>query len=124
MKRRWSVRRSRLKQNETLSKMEELSIILESKQSELDQKDELVKKVGEFNETVDKLKIELSETKEERDRLEERIEELEQESREKYEFESQRSGTPPGKSLKNSKHGQLLISDGRLLMFQIRWQTR
>ena len=57
--------------------MEELSIILESKQSELDQKDELVKKVGEFNDTVDKLKVELSETKEERDRLEERIEELE-----------------------------------------------
>ena len=82
----------------TISKMEELSIILESKQSELDQKDELVKKVGEFNDTVDKLKMELSETKEERDRLEERIEELEQESPEKYEFESQRSGTPPGKS--------------------------
>ena len=78
--------------------MEELSIILESKQSELDQKDELVKKVGEFNDTVDKLKVELSETKEERDRLEERIEELEQETREKYEFESQRSGTPPGES--------------------------
>ena len=82
--------------NKNFSKMEELSIILESKQSELDQKDELVKKVGEFNDTVDKLKVELSETKEERDRLEERIEELEQETREKYEFESQRSGTPPG----------------------------
>ena len=89
--------------NENWSKMEELSVILDSKQTELDQKDDMVKKIGEYNDVIDRLKSDLASANMERERLEaeariaeQRIEEMEIENREKYEFESQRSGTPPG----------------------------
>ena len=67
--------------------------MLAKRQSELDDKEDTMRALQERNDEVATLKIELASQIEQNQELREKID---QENREKYEYASERSGSPPG----------------------------
>ena len=78
-----------------LAQIQELSAVLDERQTQLDDKDEIMRTVQERNDQIAELKVELETQIEQRQALQDQID---QANREKYEFASERSGSPPGKS--------------------------
>ena len=74
--------------------MEQLSTVLDERQAELDHKDEIMRALQDRNDEIAALKIELENEVTEKQALQEQID---QANRDKYEYASVRSGSPPGK---------------------------